>query len=213
MSISCERGRARGLVRHPTCTHARPKATDEEFDKRKEQLRRLLCLTQKDIDKLVVGNSKVLKIDIDGKVAPKSEMLQQRKLSIDQKRAGQILGSQRLIGAKKETLEERIDYLQNEFGLSKKQLAKVLVAFPELLTRSIKDHYEPLSNALQTSFGFTQEEIAKILTKNTYSFHRTSGKKNRIICLFPTASFWTGRERQRGAEKVFTEIPVVTVQH
>ena len=166
--------------RSATRMYGRPKVvSDEEYDERKEKLRQLLCLDQKSVDQLVDKYPPVLKLDIDGNVVPKSEMLQ-RKLGIDQKGAGQILycpGANRLIGMNQEALEERIDYLQSELGLSKKQLVKLVVACSALLTVSLKNHYDPLFNSLQTSFGFTREEIAELAMKNPQLLQRASGEK------------------------------------
>ena len=165
--IACQSG-----ATSATCMYAR-KRTDEEYNARKEQLCQLLCLDQKEIDKLVANFPEALLLDLDKIIAPKSEMLQ-RKLGIDQKGAGRILScprARRLIGAKKETLESKIDYLQNELDLSDKEMAKVLASCPQLLARSIKNHYEPLFNALQTSVGFTQEEIAKLAMRNPYCLY------------------------------------------
>ena len=183
VGISSERGRARGLVRHPTCTHARPKVTDEEYDERKEKLRQLLCLDQKSVDKLVDGHPPVLKLNIDENIAPKSEMLQ-RKLGIDQKGAGEILRIQGLSLQKQETLVAKIDYLQNRMGLSQKQLAKLLVACSALLTRSIKKHYDPLFSSLQISFGFTQDDIAKLAMRSPQLLWRASEKGTEPVARF-----------------------------
>ena len=207
MSISSERGR--GLVRHPTCMHARSRLTDDDYAERKEQLRQLLCLDQKGIDKLVDSNPGVLKLDIDGNVVPKSEMLQ-RRLGIDQKKAGRILscpGANRLIAQNQGVTQAGIDYLQNELGLSDKEIAKVLVSCPELLARSINDHYEPLFNALQSAFGFTQDEIANFATKTPKALQRTSAKGiESMACLLPRVLGLDEKDK-KGLKKCFLKCP------
>ena len=207
MSISSERGR--GLVRHPTCMHARSRLTDDDYAERKEQLRQLLCLDQKGIDKLVDSNPGVLKLDIDGNVVPKSEMLQ-RRLGIDQKKAGRILscpGANRLIAQNQGVTQAGIDYLQNELGLSDKEIAKVLVSCPKLLARSINDHYEPLFNALRSAFGFTQDEIAKFATKNPKVLQRTSAKGiESMACLLPRVLGLDEKDK-KGLEKCLLKCP------
>ena len=176
------------VSRPATCIFARSRLTDDDYAERKEQLRQLLCLNRRGIDKLVKGNPHVLQLDLGGNVAPKSEMLQ-RRLGIDQKKAGRILscpGAKWLISQNQDNIQAGIDYLQNELGLSNKEVAKMLVAYPELLGRSINDHYEPLFSALQTSFGFTQEEIAKLAMKQPQSLYRASKDGiNSISCLLP----------------------------
>ena len=197
VSISSERGR--GLVRHPTCTHARPKVTDEEYNERKEQLRQLLCLDQKGIDKLVDTNPRVLKLDIDGNVVPKSEMLQ-HKLGIDQKKTGRILscpGANRLISVKQEALEERIDYLQNMMDLSKEEIAELFVACPQLLARSIKDHYEPLFNALQSTFGDLHRTKSRSLRRKKRKFLTARQQKELNQSLIYYWMFWDWTRRTK----------------
>ena len=203
-SISSEQ-----LVRHKTCMYARRQLPDEENDKRKEQLRQLLCLDQEGIDKLVSSYPEALKIDLDRNVAPKSEMLQ-RMLGIDQKSAGRILscpGASRLIGQKQDTLEAKIDYLQKKVGMTKKQLAKVLVAYPSMLARSIEDHYEPLFKAVQTSFGFSQDEVAGMITANPRSFYSASVKEIETIAFFLPQVLGLDEKDQKGLKKCIKRYP------
>ena len=195
--------------RSATCMLARPKVTDDEYAERKEQLRQLLCLDQKGINKLVGTNLRVLNLDVDGNIAPKSEMLQ-RKLSIDQKRAGRILscpGANRLIAQNQEITEAKIDYLQYEMGLSDQDVAKVLVAYPQLLARSIKDHYEPLFNALPTSLGFTRKEIAKLAIKNPQFPFRTSKQIIESAAYFLPHVFGLDEQDKEGLKKYIRKRP------
>ena len=197
--------------RSATCVLARPKLTDEEYDERKEKLRQLLCVNQKDIDKLVDGNPLSLNLDIDGNIVPKLEMLQ-RKLGIDQKRAGRMLcnpSSYRLIGLKQETIEAKIDYLQTMLGLSKKEMAKILLAYPSFLRRSIKYHYEPLFNALQTSFGFTQDEIAKLVIRSPQFLYRVSEKNIEPIASSLPQILGLDEKDQEGMKKCIHRMPSI----
>ena len=186
--------------------YARPKVADEEYDARKAKLRQLLCLTQKGIDELVANYPEALNLDIDGNIMPKLEMLQ-RRLGIDQKGAGHILKAKRLIGTKKETLEARVNYLQNDLDLSDEKIAKLLVANPDLLARSIKNHYEPLFNALQTSFGFTQEEIVKLAMKNAQVLYRPSVEKVESTSCFLPNVLGLSVDEKEGLKKCLLKCP------
>ena len=106
---------------------ASPKSSDEELEKRKEQLRILLSATGEEVEKIVRSNPGVLfRRDVVGACGPKVTLLQER-LGISEKEACKLcLQADRLLSHKLETLESKTDWLRVRLTLNQGQLWTVL---------------------------------------------------------------------------------------
>ena len=144
----------------------RPKLTDDEIDRRKEQLRDLLCVTKAEIEQLVCNNPKLLKYsDVVESHGPKVALLQER-LGINQKAAGKLcLSANRLLTASPVTLEAKMDWLQARWNLDKADLGKVIKRSPVALALSIEDNIEPTLENIQTSLQMSNKELTKLVVK------------------------------------------------
>ena len=154
----------------PTRRHvsllAIPKPSDEEMEQRKEQLRTLLCASDKEIDTLVSRNPGILKRrDIVESHGPKLALLQKR-LGISQKAAGKLcLVAIRLLSISFETLEGKLDWLLSRLNLNKAQLRKIVELQPEVLALSIEENIRPSLENIQSSLELRDKELTKLVVK------------------------------------------------
>ena len=154
----------------PTRRHvsllAIPKPSDEEMEQRKEQLRTLLCASDKGIDTLVSRNPTILKRrDIVDSHGPKMVLLQER-LDISQKVAGKLcLHANRLLSVSLATLERRIDWLQARLNINKADLRKIIKRDSLVLVLSIEENIEPSLQNIQSVLELSDKELTKMVVR------------------------------------------------
>jgi hypothetical protein len=137
----------------------------ELLAERKEQLRGLLCATEKEIDKLIRQNPSLLKLNVDDNIPPKLALLQER-LGIDQKAAGRTcLVANRLLTFSLETLETKLDWLQTKLNINKMQLRKIIKRRPHVLAYSIEGNLEPTLDSIQYCLELSDEELTKMVVR------------------------------------------------
>jgi len=145
---------------------------------RKEQLRGLLCATEKEVDKLIRQTPSLLKLNVDDNIPPKLALLQER-LGIDQKAAGRLcLLANRLLCSSLEALETKIDWLQAKLNVDKTQLRKIIKRNPMTLTCSIEDNLKPTVDSIQSRLELSDEELTKMIVRRPdILLHNFSDKK------------------------------------
>ena len=165
-----------------TALLATPKVSDEEMAQRKEQLRELMCATEAEIDKLVRQNPRVLiKTDIVGDCRPKLALLQER-LGISQKEAGQVyLAEARLLSSSLETLESKMNWLQDRLNLNKSQLRTIIERDPAVLGLSVENNIEPTLNNIQSGLELSDEELTKLTVRTPDVLKNFSEEAEAII--------------------------------
>ena len=147
-----------------TVLFAKPKPSHEEMEERKEQLRILLSLTKAEIDVIVSYDPTFLnRRDIEGAYGPKVALLKER-LGINQKAAGRLFFVGKwLLDVSVETLESKIDWLQERLDLNKEQLRKIIERSPSILGLSIEENIEPSLDIIQTNLELSDEELSKVI--------------------------------------------------
>ena len=158
--------RIRSLV-----TRARPWRSEEErdavYEERKEQIKKALCLNQKQIDKLVSTTPIVLQHRIENAI-PKIEMLQER-LGIDQKTAGKIISHPFVFTRSCASLMETIDWLQDRLNLDAKSIARICSSSPYLLGKTVESLEEKIK-LIRNCLDLTDAEVTKLLSKYSSLF-------------------------------------------
>ncbi|CAB9511669.1 mitochondrial transcription termination [Seminavis robusta] len=71
-----------------------------------------------------------------------------------------------MLSFKVSTLKYKMNWFQETFGWSRKQLLKVLSRTPDLLNLSIHDNIEPTVDSVQQAFNLTNLEVSKVLMTN-----------------------------------------------
>ena len=152
-----------------TAKLVRPKGSgrsEEEWDavreERKEQLKEVLCLDQKGVDKLVRANPSVLTHVVENTM-PKVAMLQER-LEIDQKTAGKILSDPFAFGQSANRILQKIDWLQDRLNLDNKTMARIISSTPLLLGRSL-GNLEKKIQFIGNSLDLADKEVGKLISK------------------------------------------------
>ena len=165
-----------------TALLAAPRVSDEEMEQRKEQLRELLCATEAEIDKLVAQNPCVLQYsDVVKSHAPKVALLQER-LGIGQKEAGKVyLAAARILSSSLETLENKMNWLQDRLNLNKSQLRTILERDPEVLGLSVENNIEPTLNNIQSGLELSDEELTKLTVRTPDLLKNFSEEAEAII--------------------------------
>ena len=165
-------------AKFPSALFAKPKPSDEEMEKRKEQLRELLGATEAEIDKLVLDSPNVfIRRDIVGNHGPKVALLQKR-LGVSQKDVGRLfLRANRLLNVSLETLVLKIDWLQARLDLSKSDLRKIIKREPVTLAYSIKDNLEPSLGNIQNSLALSDKELTKMIVSTPELLSRDMSTK------------------------------------
>ena len=145
----------------------RPERSEEERDalykKRKEQLKEVLCLDQKGIDKLTDVFPTALTFIVEKNVVPKVAMLQER-LEIDQKTAGKILSHPFVFSHSATQILQKIDFLHDRFGFNAKEIAKMCRSYPQIFTRS-KAGLDEKTRYFQICLDLTDKELAEFIYK------------------------------------------------
>ena len=138
----------------------RPRRSEEEWDavreERKEQLKEVLCLDQKSVDKLVRAN-------VEETVVPKVAMLQER-LEIDQKTAGKILSNPFVFSSSATSLLQKIDFLQDRLNLDTKTMARIISSTPWLLTQNV-GNLEKKIQFIGDSLDLADKEAGELISK------------------------------------------------
>ena len=152
-----------------TAKLVRPKGSgrsEEEWDavreERKEQLKEVLCLDQKGVDKLVRANPSVLTHVVENTL-PKVAMLQER-LEIDQKTAGKILSDPFTFGQSANRILQKIDWLQDRLNLDTNDIAKICCNAPCVLGFS-SDRLEDILRFIQSCLDLTDKELANFICR------------------------------------------------
>ena len=140
----------------------RPKVSDEELEQRKEQLRELLCASDKEIDKLVHDTPTVLnRRDVVKNHGPKIAMLQER-LGISQKAAGKLcLTARSLLASSLEILEANVDWLEEELKFTEEELSKVVKRRPGVLVAP-ENRMSEIQQWLKDRLGLGDARIARM---------------------------------------------------
>ena len=145
----------------------RPGRSEEEretlYKKRKEQLKEVLCLDQKGIDKLVRANPRVLLFRVKETVVPKVAMLQER-LEIDQKTAGKILSVPFIFSQSATTMLQKIDWLQDRMNLDIKTIARNINSTPWILGQRVETLEEKI-RFIGNSLDLADNEVAEMISK------------------------------------------------
>ena len=148
---------------------------DAVYKERKEQIKEVLCLDQKQIDKLVSAFPIALDFRVEENVKPKVEMLQER-LGIDQKTAGKILSHPFVIGRSSSSILQNIDWLQDRLNLDVKGTAKFLSTNPPLLSQGVETLGEKIQ-FIRNCLDMTDDEVTELITKYSPILHLSVEEK------------------------------------
>ena len=191
---------------------AKPKPTEEEMEKRREQLRELLCATESEIEKLVRHNPKVLhRRGIMQAYGPKLALLQEQ-FGISQKEAGKVyLHNNRMLGMSlasiTETLEEMTNWIQAYLHLTDEELSILVRKFPKFLVLNPEENLEPKFRYLTKTFALNDNSLRDLLLRMpglfTYS-EKTIEKK---------LAFYSKLLGEKEARKLVAESPYFMVNY
>ncbi|CAB9505417.1 mitochondrial transcription termination [Seminavis robusta] len=145
--------------------YARPKRTDEAEDARRIAIQQRLGMTDSEIETTLMKWGSLLSITTEN-VLGTIDFLQQHLHSDQTTLKTIIMRSPRCIGFKVSTLRYKLDWFQDNFGWSRKELLKVLSKQPVLLTLSIHDNLEPSLYWFQETLNLTDERLSKVLKTN-----------------------------------------------
>ena len=191
---------------------AKPKPTEEDMVKRREQLRELLCATESEIEKLVRQNPRVLhRCDIMQAYGPKLALLQEQ-FGISQKEAGKVyLHNNRMLGMSlasiTETLEEMTNWIQAYLHLTDEELSILVRKFPKFLVLNPEENLEPKFRYLTRTFALNDNSLRDLLLRMpglfTYS-EKTIEKK---------LAFYSKLLGEKEARKLVAESPYFMVNY
>ena len=191
---------------------AKPKPTEEEMEKRREQLRELLCATESEIEKLVRQNPGVLdRRDIMQAHGPKLALLQER-FGISQKEGGKLyLHNNRMLGMSlasiTKTLEEITNWIQAYLHLTDEELSILVRKFPRFLVLNPEENLEPKFQYICKTFALNDDSLRDLLLRMpglfTYS-EKTIDKK---------LAFYSKLLGEREAKRLVAESPYFMVNY